>query len=255
VGRERDLTVPEKVTIEVLAPVQKAIWRTFVFFIDLGRRYIFLVETAEENVRLRDELAQLKQRMVLYQQDHLANQRLRGLLDFKERSELTMIAAEVVASDPLGWFKTVMVDKGSSDGVGRGMAVVDADGVVGRTIEVSYGHCLVLLLNDRSSGVDALVLRSRDRGILKGSPEGVCRLDFVIRNVEVFPGDTIVTSGLAGVFPKGLILGRVSQIRQNPGKGGMFQSIEVEPAVDFDRLEEVLIILKENPFIAEGQGG
>lgn len=254
VGRERELSAPEKVVLEILAPAQKAMVRFVVFFIDLGRRYVFLAETAKENLHLQAELARVKQEMVLYQQAYLANKRLRYLLEFKEHSELPMVAAEVVAFDPSGWFKTIMVDKGSADGVGPGMAVVNADGVVGRTIEVSYHHSLVLLLIDRSSGVDALVQRSRDRGILKGGVEGVCRLEFVVRNADVMTGDMVVTSGLAGAFPKGLILGQVSRIETKPGGQGMFQVIEVAPAVDFDRLEEVLIILKENPFLREFAG-
>lgn len=254
VGRERELTAPEKLVLEILAPAQKAVVKFVGVFIETGRRYVFLAETAQENIRLRAELARVKQEMVLYQQAYLANKRLRYLLEFKERSELPMIAAEVIAFDPSGWFKTIMVDKGSAEGVGRGMAVANADGVIGRIIEVSYHHSLILLLIDRSSGVDALVQRSRDRGILKGGVEGVCRLEFVVRNADVVAGDMIVTSGLAGAFPKGLILGQVSRIEMEQGGQGMFQVIEVAPAVDFDRLEEVLIVLKENPFLSEFAG-
>lgn len=255
VDRHRDLAAPEKVAIEVLAPAQKAVWNSFDFFVDIGRRYFYLVETAKENARLRQEVAQLRQELILYQQDHLANQRLRALLEFKERSPLPVVAAEVVASDPSGWFKTILVDKGSADGVGRGMAVINAEGVVGRVIEVGYHHCLVILLTDRNFGVDALIQRSRERGILKGSPEGVCRLDFVIRNADVVPGDIVVTAGLAGAFPKGLILGQVKRVERRASEPGMFQTIEIQPAVDLDRLEEVLIVLKENPFFSEvGRG-
>jgi len=254
VGRERELTAPEKLVLEILAPAQKAVVRFVGVFIETGRRYVFLAETAQENLRLRTELARVKQEMVLYQQAYLANKRLRYLLEFKERSELPTVAAEVIAFDPSGWFKTIMVDKGSAEGVGRGMAVANADGVIGRIIEVSYHHSLILLLIDRSSGVDALVLRSRDRGILKGGVGGVCRLEFVVRNADVIAGDMIVTSGLAGTFPKGLILGQVSRIEMEPGGQGMFQAIEVAPAVDFDRLEEVLIVIQENPFLSEFAG-
>jgi len=251
VGRERRLTRVEKAVIYVLAPAQKVVMRAVDSVSGLVHRYFFLIDTAEENARLRAELSRLNQELVLYRESHLANRRLRRMLEFKEGQTLSLVAAEVIALDPSGWFKTILVDKGSQDGITAGMAVVNADGVIGRIIDVSYRHSKVLLLIDRSSAVDALIQRSRAKGILKGSPEGVCRLEFVIRNADVQEGDTVITSGLAGAFPKGLLLGRVGQVERAAGSDGLFQKIVVEPAVDFERLEEVLIALRPNPFLSE----
>ncbi len=254
-GRERDLSSPEKVALEILAPVQKVVMGAVDAVADIGRRYLFLIETAEENARLRSDLSKLRQEMVLYQEAHLANQRLRKLLGFKERTDLPLAAAEVVGLDPSGWFNTVILDKGESDGVLRGMAVVNADGVVGRIVEVGYHYSKVLLIIDRNSAVDALIQRSRARGILSGGPDGRCRLEFVLRNADVKEGDLVITSGLTGAFPKGMILGRVASLERDDDGQGMFQRVNVQPAVDFDRLEEVLVVLKPNTLFSELSGG
>ena len=247
--RSRQLTPPERFAVEILSPIQKGILNVINGIGDVGRRYIFLTETAEENIRLRSELSDLKTKMVLFQESHLANQRLRLLLEFKEQSSLNMTAAEVVSLDPSGWFRTVIVDKGTSHGVTPGMAVVTSDGIVGRTVEVGPNHSKVLLLVDRTSSIDALIQRSRARGILKGSPSGKCLLEFVIRNADVKEGDQVITSGLASAFPKGMVLGEVTKVELAAEGQGMFQTIEVSPSVDLDRLEEVLLVLTPNPFL------
>ena len=247
--RSRQLTPPERFAVEILSPIQKGILNVINGIGDVGRRYIFLTETAEENIRLRSELSDLKSKMVLFQESHLANQRLRLLLEFKEQSSLNMTAAEVVSLDPSGWFRTVIVDKGTSHGVTPGMAVVTSDGIVGRTVEVGPNHSKVLLLVDRTSSIDALIQRSRARGILKGSPSGKCLLEFVIRNADVKEGDQVITSGLASAFPKGMVLGEVTKVELAAEGQGMFQTIEVSPSVDLDRLEEVLLVLTPNPFL------
>ena len=250
VDRSRGMTRPEMFIVELIAPIQKGILNVINGIGDFGRKYILLTETADENIRLRQELTELKSTMVLFQESYQANQRLRRILEFKERSRLSMAAAEVVGLDPSGWFRTIIVDKGSNQGVGRGMAVVTSEGIVGRTIEVGPNHSKVLLLLDRTSSIDALIQRSRARGVLKGSPSGKCNLEFVIRNADVKAGDLVISSGLAGAFPKGFILGSVTKVELATEGQGMFQNIEVAPAVDFDRLEEVLLVLSPNPFVS-----
>ncbi len=249
IDKSRQLTPPERLAIEIFSPVQKGILSVINGIGDIGRKYIFLTETSEENTRLRGELTDLKSKMVLFQESHLANQRLRRLLEFKEQSTLNMTAAEVVSLDPSGWFMTIIVDKGTDHGVTQGMAAVTSEGIVGRTVEVGPSHSKVLLLTDRTSSIDALIQRSRARGILKGSPSGKCLLEFVIRNADVKVGDLVITSGLAAAFPKGFLLGDVTKVELAAEGQGMFQTIEVAPSVDLDRLEEVLLVLTPNPFL------
>jgi rod shape-determining protein MreC len=152
------------------------------------------------------------------------------------------VAAEVIAKDPSGWFKTVIIDKGSLDGLQKGLPVVLPTGIAGQVIEVSGRYAKVMLIIDRNSAVDALVQRSRARGIIKGESADQCRFEFVLRKHDVQIGDTVIASGLDGVYPKGLRIGRVSDLIQS--SSDIFYEITVTPFVDYEKLEEVLVILQ-----------
>ena len=240
------LSFVETMMVELTAPVQKVVRLVVSTVGDVWRGYFGLVGVQRENQQLKEEVQELRRQLNLYRESGLANQRLRDLLDFKEaRVRMPLLPAEVVAFDPSGWFKTVLIDKGTRDGLGRDMAVVSAAGVVGRLIGVSNHYAKVLLVLDRNSAVDALVQRSRSRGIVAGLGEGRCSLKYVQRNDDVQVGDQVITSGMGGVFPKGILLGQVEKVER--GDGVLFQTVEVTPAVDFSRLEEVLIVLRPAP--------
>lgn len=207
---------------------------------DVWNQYFFLVSTAQENQRLKRELGQHLQQLNHCTETQLANDRLRHLLGFQEEVSRPMIPAQVVGRDPSPWSKTVIVDKGSQDGVRQGAPVVIPEGIVGVVVEASGRYAKVLLLIDPNSAIDALVQRTRARGIVKGGGAGYCVFDYVLRKHEINVGDTVVSSGLDGVFPKGLRVGRVSEIvRLN---AGIFQKVSVTPYVNFEVLEEVFII-------------
>jgi len=211
---------------------------------DVWNQYFFLVSTAEENQRLKRELGQHLQQLNHCTETQLANDRLRHLLGFQEEVSRPMIPAQVVGRDPSPWSKTVIVDKGSQDGVRQGAPVVIPEGIVGVVVEASGRYAKVLLLIDPNSAIDALVQRTRARGIVKGGGAGYCVFDYVLRKHEINVGDTVVSSGLDGVFPKGLRVGRVSEIvRLN---AGIFQKVSVTPYVNFEVLEEVFIIFDLN---------
>jgi len=240
------LSFMEAMMVELTAPVQKVVRLVVNTVGDVWRGYFGLVGVQRENQQLREEVQELRRQLNLYREAGLANQRLRDLLNFKEsRVRMPLLPAEVVGFDPSGWFKTLLIDKGTRDGLGRDMAVVSAAGVVGRLIGVSSQYAKVLLILDRNSAVDALVQRSRSRGILVGLGEGRCSLKYVQRNDDVQVGDQVITSGMGGVFPKGILLGQVEKVER--GDGVLFQTVEVTPAVDFSRLEEVLIVLRPPP--------
>ena len=152
-----------------------------------------------------------------------------------------MLAAEVIGKDPSSWFKTIIIDKGSTDGVGRGDPVVVPEGIAGQIMEVAENYSKVLLIIDRNSAVDSLVQRTRARGVIKGESIRQCTLEYVLQKNEVKAGDTIVSSGLDGVYPKGLRVGEVSEV--NTGSSGIFKEVIVNPYVDFEKLEEVLVIV------------
>ncbi len=204
--------------------------------------YVWLVDAQVENDRLHLENRRLRAELSQLQEVRLANDRLQKLLDFRETQALTALPAQVITEDASSWFRTVMIDKGSDDGIREGMPVVVAEGVAGRIIKVAPGQSRVLLITDASSAMASLVQRNRSRGVCRGRGDTLI-FDFVLRDKDIEVGDLVVTSGTGGVFPKGLPVGAVSRVVRE--KYGLFQVIEVAPAVDFSRLEEVLVLLKE----------
>ena len=230
-----------RVGISFVAPFQEIVTGSLRFTRRIWKNYFSLVSVAHENEILKKSLNQLVEKNNEWHEIELANSRLRNLLNFKEAPTRRVVAAEVIAKDPSGWFKTVIIDKGSLDGLQKGLPVVLPTGIAGQVIEVSGRYAKVMLIIDRNSAVDALVQRSRARGIIKGESADQCRFEFVLRKHDVQIGDTVIASGLDGVYPKGLRIGRVSDLIQS--SSDIFYEITVTPFVDYEKLEEVLVIL------------
>ena len=188
-----------------------------------------------ENERLRRELDEGRERIA-------AAARLERLLDYRERAGPGTTAASVIGHDASGLYRSVLIDRGAGDGVAHDQAVLSPDGVVGRVVKVFPRSALVLLLTDRSSGIDAIVQRTRDQGVVQGRGGSVCELRYLDRSAEVEVGDVIVASGMGGHFPKGARIGQVSVVNRG---GDLFQSVEVRPGADLLRLEEVLVVTGE----------
>lgn len=224
-----------------LGPVQDMATGSARFVRNLWRHYFALASVAYQNDQLTRTLARAVSENSRYRELELSNRRLRELLNFYETVDVQTFAAEVVARDPSGWFKTIIIDKGSADGVKRSMPVVVAQGIVGQVVDVSRSYAKVLLIIDSNSSVDGLCQRTRARGLVKGATRERCNFVYVLRKDDVAVGDSVISSGLDGLYPKGLPIGRVSAVvRRN---AGLFQTVEVEPYVNFDTLEEVLVIL------------
>ena len=244
----------ESLVVGITAPVQKVVWGVIDGIGSIWRGYFYLVGLEKENQALKKELQDLKLQMNRYREADLANQRLRALLNFKKSIATPLLPAQLVAFDPSGWFQTILIDKGRNDGVVQDMAVVSAEGLVGRVIGVSNHHAKVLLILDGNSAVDAYIQRSRARGVLVGLGRELCLLKYVQRNEDVQVGDKVISSGMGGVFPKGLLVGTVQEVVR--GSSGLFQRVEVEPAVNFSRLEEVMVVIQppaEEPAIVGSQ--
>ena len=235
----------ESVVVGIASPVQKVLRGIIGGVGDVWRGYFYLVGLRQENETLKKELQQLKLQLSRYREADLANQRLRSLLNFKKSIATPLMPAQLVAFDPSGWFQTILIDKGREDGVVQDMAVVSAEGLVGRVIGVSGHHAKVLLILDANSAVDTFVQRSRARGVLVGLGRERCLLKYVQRNEDVQVGDQVISSGMGGVFPKGLPVGTVEEVVR--GNSGLFQRVEVEPAVDFSRLEVVMVVKQVPP--------
>lgn len=224
-----------------VSPLQTAVSATVKFADAIWGRYIFLVSVARENESLKKELALARERDNRYRELELANDRLRAFVGLQEESPAMLTAARVIAKDASPWYNTMIINKGAEDGVQSGCPVVVPEGIVGLVLSASRGSAKVLLIIDRNSSVDALVQRTRDRGIVQGQSRNLCRFDYFLRKLDVQIGDVIVSSGFDGIYPKGLLIGTVSRIiRRN---AGLFQEVELNPSVDFSKLEEVMVIL------------
>ena len=232
----------EQLVVEGATPLQNVFKQTVNLVVTLWEDYFHLVDVHQENRRLKLELDSLKRENGLYKELVATHERLRDLLSFKEAVSRPAVAAQVVGLDPTGWFQSVVINKGTNAGIKLDMPVVNASGVVGRIVSVSPNYAKVLLIIDQNSAVDCLVQRSRDRGMVRGQSAQVCRLDYMVKSGSVKEGDGVITSGLGRVFPKSLPVGTILNVKE--GDGALFKEIAVTPAVDFSKLEEVLVILQ-----------
>jgi len=229
-----------KMVLEAAAPVEDTINISLQNLHDVWKRYLFLVGLEDENRRLRTQNADLTEQLNRYREGSLEAMRLQKLLELREGFPQRAVAARVIDRNRSPLFKTLLINKGTADGLRVGLAVLSDQGVVGRIIETSWHASRVLLLIDGNSNIDGLIQRSRAQGILQGAGSAGCSLKYISRAEEVLAGDVVISSGLSGVLPKGLLLGVVTGASRK--EGGLFQKIDVAPAVDFEKLEEVLAL-------------
>jgi rod shape-determining protein MreC len=227
--------------LRIISPPQQAFHWTTQSIRTFFQNHVILVDLKQENLHLRKEVRRLQRENDELRESAQAVKRLQRLLLFKERVAATMIPAEVIAYSPSAWFRTIVINKGIRDGVRQGMPVVTWEGVVGKVMRTSPGSSIILLIIDRNSSVDVLVQRTRTRGIVEGDGGSRCHLQYVPRTGDIQIGDRIITSGLGGIFPKGLSMGEAVSVEKK--EYGLFQQVGVRPSADFSRLEEVMVIL------------
>jgi rod shape-determining protein MreC len=243
------LARPQGLVTEALRPFQAASSRMGRSAGDLFHHYFILADVARENERLKAQVAQLNQRQARMVELELENRRLAEQLDLKEALDLKMVAADVIGSDATGMARTMLLGQGSAGGLRAGMGVIAPGGVVGKLIATSPNASRVMLLNDHNCAIDALVQRSRARGIVSGIADDGVIMKYVERTAEIKLGDAVVTSGLDGFFPRGLLIGSVSAIeRKGPG---LFLNVSIKPAADLRALEQVLVITQTPPHLAD----
>ncbi len=224
------LTAPAISGLNTVGSSLKRVW--------LG--YFYLVGARQENAELKRQVAEYGQKEVHYQEAILEAQRLEALLDLKKQLALPVAGARVVAYDPSQWSRCVIIDMGKAEGAAVGLPCLGAKGIVGRIVEVYPHYAKVMLIVDRDSGADAMVQRTRVRGILEGKGGNRCALEYVPKNADVEVGDVVMASGLGGIYPEGQTFGRVSQVDKSTG--GPFEEIIVTPGENLSALEEVLIV-------------
>ena len=224
----------------IMRPLQAASESAVSWIKNFRDNYDTLAGFRSENERLRKRIQSLEIERQRLLEAEATNRQLKALLDFRSRLPAGAITASIIANSANSWFQSCMIDKGSSEGVRKGMAVVTPLGVVGQVVGVTSHAAKVLLLTDPNSGIDILVQRTRSRGIVSGSLDSGIVLKYVKRSEDIQEGDRLITSGIDGVFPKGMMVGTVIKVRKQ--HIGLFQFIEVLPAVQTERIENVLVV-------------
>jgi rod shape-determining protein MreC len=242
IPHKRSANFVERGVMTVFAPIMKPVARMSGYVEDVWDDYLNLVGVRQENLRMRNEIKGLNARIAASAETVLANQRLEKLLGMKNTVKEPILTVSVIGEDLSSWFRTLLIDQGGSAGISEGMAVVAADGVVGQIVKVAPGTSRVLLLTDHASGIAATIQRSRARGVVKGKGEGLCSLEFTTREEDVKVGDTVITSGVGGVFLKGIPIGEVTMVKR--GEYGIFQTVTIRPFVNLSHLEEALVVLR-----------
>lgn len=227
--------------VTAVTPLEKTLVWVQTSTGNLWHNYFFLRGVRAENRELKQQIEQMRIEQVRMSQDADQARRLQALLAFKEQFISQTKAAQVIGSSGSEQSRSIFIDKCDKDGIKPDMAVITADGVVGKVLHVYRSTSLVLLINDQSSGVGAILEKSRLQGILRGMPSGEVGLERVMSDEQVQPGEIILTSGGDRIFPKGLPLGRVANV--SPGND-LFLNIRVKPAANLSKLEEVLVVTK-----------
>ncbi len=246
IGEERD-SLPwwQATIVEISAPIGRLVSAPIDGVKGFYRDYLDLLAVRSENAQLTLRLAAIESENVQFREALVTSGHLERVAAMRDEVEIPMLPAEIVGLDVTPWFRSVLIDRGSEHDVVPGNPVVTQEGVVGVVTGTSPHAAKTMLLLDRQSAVDALVQRSRARGIVRGDGRAALEFEFFVRESDVVVGDEVVTSGLGGIYPKGLRLGRVVEIAEATGQ--LTQVAVVRPAVDLGRLEQVFVMLRRGP--------
>jgi rod shape-determining protein MreC len=215
-------------------------------FRDGWSSYVALIRVREENDRLRAQIAALREENLQFREALVASERLQRIIAMRDDFETPMLPSEVVGQDVSPWFRSLLLDRGRAHEVRSGMPVITDQGVVGLVTATSEHAGKTMLLLDRQSAIDGIVQRSRARGIVHGTGTDRLEFEFVIRGADVRPGDVVITSGLGGVYPKGLRIGEVIGVSE-VGEVDLLQTATLRAAVDVGRIEQVFVMLWRGP--------
>ena len=230
-----------KIALEMVSPLEMTINLPLQGLAEVWNRYIFLVGREENNKLLREQNARLLEELIKYREGYKESQRLEQILKLRNSLPFPTMAARVVGRNPSSIFKMILINRGESDGLRPGLPVMTVPGLVGRILETSWNVSRVLLIIDENSNIDALLQESRAQGMLQGASSSGCNLKYVSKTMDVKVGEIVISSGLGGVFPKGLPLGRVRSVSKK--EADLFQKINVAPFVNLAGIEEVLVIM------------
>lgn len=226
--------------LAVVSPFQSGFTVVVGGISGLWDNYVNLHGVRDENRKLHEEVNILRTEVQKLREELFRAGRLDEFAAYRLETGFEGTVARVIGESPDPWSRTIVVNRGMSDGIQRGLTVVTPDGLVGRVVEVASHSSVVRLIVDRSSRVPVVVIRSRARAILEGENSGTCQLKYLDRTQDVLDGDIIITSGLAGIYPRGVEVGSVTQVIRK--SHGLYQYAKVLPQAPLGRLEDVLIL-------------
>ncbi|KAB8033140.1 rod shape-determining protein MreC [Fluviispira multicolorata] len=241
---KKELSILEKFVYTISKPIEMIFLSTSHFIYSSYHSYIDLKNARNEVDELQRANSELKVKIKTLDDIVLENNRLRKLLNLTERTSVKFVTCEVTGSDPSFIYKNVRINQGTQSGIQHGMGVVAEEGVVGVVMRVGVSHSDILLIIDPNSNLDVIVSRNRRRGVLQGGLANLLQFKYLERGSSILVGDEIVTSGLTGSFPSGILVGKVSNIKI--GSDGVTQIVEVRPEVGFADLSEALVLLNPN---------
>jgi rod shape-determining protein MreC len=232
----------ESIGLKIFSPINRVI----TLVVSNTENYL---KAIAEFKRMEEENKELKEKIeITYQENStlkeklIAYDRLKKLLELKETFSYEMISSLVISREPGNWFSSIIIDKGTADGVKKNMAVITHRGLVGKVVSVDSRTAKILLILDQRSAVGGMIQRSRDIGVVKGSESNYCYMEYLSHNADIKINDLVITSGLGSIFPKGIVIGRIAGIKKE--SHDLFQKVIVRPEVDFTKLEEVFVVKK-----------
>lgn len=234
----------ERGLISVLAPFQNAAGYSYVKATDLVDDYLLVVNKGRENKKLRDENAKLRSKINLFKEELHYYARLRKQFAYKNPFNIPYVPVRVIGRDPVGRAHIITIDKGSSSGLQLNMPLVTHNGLVGRIITVASNASKVLLITDPRSAVDSILQKSRFRLVAGGINGQKLETKYLSIDADPKEGEVVISSGLGGIFPKGLIVGYIADIDKKPT--GLFTSAFIRPGADLEKLEEALVLLTDS---------
>jgi rod shape-determining protein MreC len=238
----KDVSMFESFLIEAFAPIQRGTMSMKEKVTHMFDHYILIVNTSKRNEELNKQVQTLENKIFELKEVEKENQRLKQLLQFGKEIPREKVLAQIVSWDSSNEFKVLRINKGRNHGLKNMSPVITMNGLVGYVYRLSANYADILTILDQNNRVDAIVARTRSHGIIEGIGDFQCRLKYVTRTEMVEVGDEVITAGLGNVYPKGIRIGKITQIDKE--NYGITQSIEILPSVNFHKLEEVVVLVE-----------
>lgn len=235
----------QRLLLDAARPLQNLIKVPSRFISGAWEDYVFLIDLKNDNDRLREKVLHQEQEIFEYKEALVSSGHLQRIAEMRSDFEVPLLPAKIVGQDVSPWFRSVLLERGINALVQKGMPVVADAGLVGIITATSPNTSRAMLILDRQSSLSGIIQRSRTRGIVRG--DGTRALDFVlmVEGDDVEEGDVVLTSGIDGIYPKGLVIGKILKMKRD--KESLVQIVQITPSVDFGRMEQVFVMEKRGP--------